>query len=53
MGKLRHAQSIKTFSPETRLYNASTSEMFGRVKAIPQDENTPFNPVDRYSTLSS
>jgi len=34
--------------PNTKFYQASTSEMFGEVKSIPQDENTPFNPSSPY-----
>jgi len=39
---------IKTFFPETKIYQASTSEMFGRVLEMPQSETTPFNPVSPY-----
>ena len=31
-----------------RLYNACTSELYGKVQAIPQDENTPFYPRSPY-----
>jgi len=34
--------------PDTKFYQASTSEMFGDVKKTPQDENTPFNPSSPY-----
>ena len=34
--------------PECRFYQASTSEMFGKVQAIPQDETTPFYPRSPY-----
>ncbi len=39
---------IKNFSPETKFYQASTSEMFGKVQAIPQAEDTPFYPRSPY-----
>jgi GDPmannose 4,6-dehydratase len=39
---------IKTFFPKTKIYQASTSEMFGRVREMPQNEMTPFNPVSPY-----
>jgi GDPmannose 4,6-dehydratase len=39
---------IKTFFPKTKIYQASTSEMFGRVKEMPQSEMTPFNPISPY-----
>ncbi len=39
---------IKTFAPDTKIYQASTSEMFGEVRETPQNEYTPFNPVSPY-----
>lgn len=39
---------IKTVSPETKFYQASTSEMFGRVRETPQTEKTPFYPCSPY-----
>ena len=48
MGVLYILEAIKEFSPHTRFYQASTSEMFGKVQAIPQDENTPFYPRSPY-----
>ena len=39
---------VKTFSPDSKFYQASTSEMFGEVKESPQSEYTPFNPVSPY-----
>ena len=41
-------ESIRRFSPKTKLYQASTSEMFGEVKETPQNEQTPFNPISPY-----
>ena len=32
-----------------RFYQAGTSEMYGKVLAVPQDENTPFNPISPYA----
>ncbi|MGA9378691.1 MAG: GDP-mannose 4,6-dehydratase, partial [Phormidium sp.] len=34
----------------TRFYQASSSEMFGQVERSPQDENTPFRPMNPYAT---
>ena len=48
VGVLRILEAVRTFSPHTRFYQASTSEMFGRVKAIPQSEETPFHPRSPY-----
>jgi GDPmannose 4,6-dehydratase len=46
-GVLRVLEAIRTFSPETRFYQASTSEMFGAIEA-PQRESTPFYPRSPY-----
>ena len=35
---------------KTRFYQASSSELFGRVNEVPQNENTPFNPLSPYAT---
>lgn len=41
-------ESIRLFSPETRFYQASTSEMFGKVNEVPQNESTRFYPRSPY-----
>lgn len=41
-------EAIRQFSPHTRFYQASTSEMFGLIQAEQQDENTPFYPRSPY-----
>lgn len=48
IGVLRILEAIKTVSPETKFYQASTSEMFGRVQDIPQSESTQFYPRSPY-----
>jgi GDPmannose 4,6-dehydratase len=48
MGVLRILEAIKNYSPVTKFYQASTSEMFGKVQEIPQNENTPFYPRSPY-----
>ena len=48
MGVLRILEAIRVFSPKTKLYQASTSEMFGKVQEIPQVESTPFYPRSPY-----
>jgi GDPmannose 4,6-dehydratase len=48
IGVLYILEALRQFSPNTRLYQASTSEMFGKVKKIPQDEDTPFYPRSPY-----
>lgn len=41
-------EAIRTVKPEARYYQASTSEMFGKVQEIPQKETTPFYPRSPY-----
>jgi GDPmannose 4,6-dehydratase len=48
MGVLYLLEAIREFSPKTRFYQASTSEMFGKVQEIPQSETTPFYPRSPY-----
>ena len=40
--------AIKEFSPKTKFYFAGSSEMFGKVREIPQNEKTPFHPRSVY-----
>ncbi|MBR7158497.1 MAG: GDP-mannose 4,6-dehydratase [Alphaproteobacteria bacterium] len=47
-GVLYLLEAIREFSPKTRFYQASTSEMFGLVQEIPQTEKTPFYPRSPY-----
>ena len=48
MGVLYILEAIREFSPNTKFYQASTSEMFGKVQEIPQKETTPFYPRSPY-----
>jgi GDPmannose 4,6-dehydratase len=48
MGPLRLLEWIRTRSPQTRLFQASTSELFGTVCQSPQTEETPFHPRSPY-----
>lgn len=48
MGVLRILDSLRTLAPETRFYQASTSEMFGKVAEVPQRETTPLLPRSPY-----
>ncbi|MDD3236772.1 MAG: GDP-mannose 4,6-dehydratase [Candidatus Gastranaerophilales bacterium] len=48
MGVAYILEAIREFSPDTKLYQASTSEMFGQVQEIPQNEDTPFYPKSPY-----
>lgn len=40
---------LKTVSPQTKFYQASTSEMFGKLTEVPQKETTPFHPRSPYA----
>jgi GDP-mannose 4,6-dehydratase len=44
VGALNLLEAIRLVNPQIRFYQASTSEMFGKVQAIPQVEETPFWP---------
>lgn len=48
MGPLVLLDAIRRSSPETRFYQASSSEMFGKVTVTPQAEHTPFHPRSPY-----
>lgn len=48
LGPLNLLEAIRIVNPRTRFYQASTSEMFGKVQAIPQVEETPFYPRSPY-----
>jgi GDPmannose 4,6-dehydratase len=48
IGALNLLEAIRLVNPEIRFYQASTSEMFGKVQAIPQIESTPFYPRSPY-----
>lgn len=48
VGALRLLEATRTVCPSARFYQASTSEMFGKVNAVPQVETTPFHPRSPY-----
>ncbi|MES2187003.1 MAG: GDP-mannose 4,6-dehydratase [Pseudomonadota bacterium] len=48
VGALHLLEAIRLVNPKIRFYQASTSEMFGKVQAIPQIEDTPFYPRSPY-----
>jgi GDPmannose 4,6-dehydratase len=48
IGALNLLEAIRLVNPKIRFYQASTSEMFGKVQAIPQAEDTPFYPRSPY-----
>ena len=48
MGVAYILDALHTIAPETKFYQASTSEMYGKVRDIPQKESTPFHPRSPY-----
>jgi GDPmannose 4,6-dehydratase len=48
IGALHLLEAIRLINPKIRFYQASTSEMFGQVQAVPQSESTPFYPRSPY-----
>jgi len=48
LGVLRMLEGIRTVNPDIRFYQASSSEMFGKVRESPQNEETPFYPRSPY-----
>ena len=48
IGALNLLEAIRTVDTSIRFYQASTSEMFGKVQAVPQSESTPFYPRSPY-----
>src|SRR5919107_2053810 len=48
LGVTRLLDAIRIVDPDVRFYQASSSEMFGKVQAVPQKEDTPFYPRSPY-----
>ena len=48
LGAVNLLEAIRIVNPKVRFYQASTSEMFGKVQTIPQHESTPFYPRSPY-----
>lgn len=51
LGVLRILEAVRIcgLAHKTRIYQASTSELFGKVEEVPQNENTPFHPFSPYA----
>lgn len=51
LGVLRVLEAVHTngLDKKTRVYQASTSELYGKVEEVPQNENTPFHPFSPYA----
>jgi len=48
LGTLRILEGVRKFCPNAKFYQAGSSEMFGKVRKMPQTENTPFYPRSPY-----
>ncbi len=48
LGVTRILEAMRLVCPRSRFYQASSSEMFGKVREVPQNENTPFYPRSPY-----
>lgn len=48
VGALQLLEAVRTVNPRIRVYQASSAEMFGKVQAVPQTEETPFYPRSPY-----
>ena len=49
VGTVRILEAVRETGISTRFYQASSSEMYGKVQAVPQDETTPFYPQSPYA----
>jgi GDPmannose 4,6-dehydratase len=49
IGPLRVLEAVRAINPKIKFYQASSSEMFGKVEAVPQNEKTPFCPRSPYA----
>lgn len=50
LGPLHLLDAVRMVNPKIKFYQASTSELFGKVQAVPQTETTPFYPRSPYGT---
>ncbi|MGV8083265.1 MAG: GDP-mannose 4,6-dehydratase [Coriobacteriia bacterium] len=48
LGVTRILEAVRRVKPEARFYQAATSEMYGKVREVPQSETTPFHPRSPY-----
>jgi len=49
LGAHRLFEAVRQYSPKAKVYQASSSELFGWIKEQPQTEETPFNPANPYA----
>ena len=53
VGVTRLLEAIRRVDPQIRFYQASSSEMFGKVREVPQNEQTPFYPRSPYGVAKA
>ncbi|HLM50739.1 MAG TPA: GDP-mannose 4,6-dehydratase [Solirubrobacteraceae bacterium] len=53
VGVTRLLETVREEAPEARFYQASSSEMFGKVREVPQTEETPFHPRSPYGVAKT
>ena len=53
LGAVRMLEAIRQIDPDIRFYQASSSEMFGKVLEVPQTESTPFHPRSPYGVAKA
>ncbi len=53
LGVLRLLEAVRQLRPEARFYQASSSEMYGKVREVPQTELTPFHPRSPYAVAKT
>jgi len=53
VGVTRVLEAVREVCPEARFYQASSSEMFGKVREVPQNEETPFYPRSPYGVAKA
>ena len=53
VGVTRLLEAVRTVDPDIRFYQASSSEMFGKVREVPQNELTPFYPRSPYGVAKT
>jgi GDPmannose 4,6-dehydratase len=53
LGVTRMLEAVRAVDPNMKFYQASSSEMFGKVREIPQNENTPFHPRSPYGVAKT
>jgi GDPmannose 4,6-dehydratase len=53
VGVTRMLEAVRSVDPDIRFYQASSSEMFGKVREVPQNEQTPFYPRSPYGVAKT